>query len=312
VNLDAIEVVTILSYWQSSSELYVIEQCKEDNMPELPEVETVRSGLERYLKGESFVKVILYRDNLRFPFPTGMATSLQGRKVLEIDRRAKYLLIRLSGEMTLLSHLGMSGSFQFSTDEFYTPQKHDHVVFQLSNGSTLIYNDPRRFGVMDLLVTGTDNTHRLLHHLGPEPLGDDWGVAEFSAAIRHKGSAIKTALLDQQVVVGVGNIYACEALFISKISPRRIARTLAGKKKPGIRAQRLVQAVKSVLTTAIEVGGSTLKDFQDVDGNAGYFAHQFQVYGREGKKCVRPGCSSVIQRIVQGGRSTFFCPSCQR
>jgi len=281
-------------------------------MPELPEVETVRKGLERYLQDKTLTQIVTRREGLRFPFPENMSQQLQDRKVLSIKRRAKYLLIRLSGQMTLLSHLGMSGSFRFVTDSAYQPTKHDHVLFYLSGDSVMIYNDPRRFGVLDIVDTRKEDQHRLLHHLGPEPLSNNWDARVFSDSIRHKNGPIKTTLLDQQVVVGVGNIYACEALFIANISPRRKAQSLAAKTQPGIRSERLVTAVKSVLETAIEAGGSTLKDFQDVEGKAGYFAHQFQVYGREGKPCVRPKCSSVISRIVQGGRSTFYCPSCQR
>jgi len=281
-------------------------------MPELPEVETVRKGLERYLKGETLVCVTPRRAGLRFPFPENLASALQGRQVVAIERRAKYLLIRLSGELTLLGHLGMSGSFRFVRDPQYQPARHDHVLFSLSNGSVMVYNDPRRFGVIDLLATAEEGKHRLLRHLGPEPLSDTWNAKVFGETIRHKNGAIKTTLLNQKVVVGVGNIYACEALFLAKISPRRVARTLVAKKSSGVRVQRLVAAVKSVLRTAIAAGGSTLKDFQDVEGKAGYFAHQFQVYGREGQDCLRDDCRDVIQRIVQAGRSTFYCPTCQR
>ena len=176
----------------------------------------------------------------------------------------------------------------------------------------MVYNDPRRFGVIDLFPSGEEKSHRLLHHLGPEPILDTWNTRIFCDSIRNKKGAIKPTLLNQQVVVGVGNIYACEALFLSQISPRRSAQSIAGKKQPGVRAKRLVVAIKSVLKQAIEVGGSTLKDFQDVDGNAGYFSHQFKVYGREGKPCEQEACSGVVQRITQAGRSTFFCPICQR
>lgn len=281
-------------------------------MPELPEVETVRKGLDRYLKGQTITDVTMRRADLRFPFPVDFVTQLTGKTILNIDRRAKYLLIRLSKQKTLLSHLGMSGSFFFADSDSHEPSKHDHVLFKLSNGSTMVYNDPRRFGIMDILQTGTESTHKLLHHLGPEPLSDDWNAMVFCEAIRNRGSSIKTTLLNQEVVVGVGNIYACEALFISKISPRRLARSVGGKRGATVRSKRLVGAVKSVLDTAIEAGGSTLKDFQDVEGNAGYFAHQFKVYGREGEACFSQDCNGVIKRIVQGGRSTFFCPACQR
>ena len=281
-------------------------------MPELPEVETVRKGLERYLQGRTFRQVILRRDGLRFPFPKNLAATLTGKTVQKVERRAKYLLIHMTDNVTMLGHLGMTGSFVFSAEEEYQPSRHDHLLFKLSDGSTMVYNDPRRFGVIDLLQTGAEKEHRLLAHLGPEPLTSDWQAGVFCEAIRHKQGAIKTTILDQKVVVGVGNIYACEALFMSRISPRRKASSVAGKKATGIRAKRLVEAVKLVLQEAIEAGGSTLQDFQDVEGKAGYFAHQFQVYDREGKECVRDECSSTIRRIVQAGRSTFYCPTCQR
>ena len=281
-------------------------------MPELPEVETVRKGLETYLVGHSINLVTTNRDNLRFPFPLNFTARLEGKSVLEIKRRAKYLLIRLSDQMTLLGHLGMTGSFHFVRQDLYAPKSHDHVLFYLSNGSVMVYNDPRRFGILDLLPTDAEEEHRLLRHLGPEPLSTEWDANALSEAVALKNSPIKTVLLDQRVVVGVGNIYACEALHMANISPRRKAKTLAGKQGPTRRSQNLVTAVKSVLATAITAGGSTLKDFQDVEGNAGYFAHQFQVYGREGQPCLQPHCSGTIQRISQSGRSTFFCPTCQR
>ena len=281
-------------------------------MPELPEVETVRRGLEEYLIGHTLREIQLNREGLRFPFPTDLRDVLKGKTVLTIDRRGKYLLIRLSENKTLLSHLGMSGSFTFVKESEYRSKKHDHLLFYLSNNSILVYNDPRRFGVIDVFQTGGDNSHRLLHHLGPEPILDSWNTTVFANSIRNRKGAIKTTLLNQQVVVGVGNIYACEALFLSGISPRRGAGSIAGKMQPGIRAKRLVKSIKTVLTKAIEAGGSTLKDFQNVDGKAGYFAHQFNVYGREGESCLRELCSGEIKRFVQGGRSTFYCPKCQR
>lgn len=281
-------------------------------MPELPEVETVRRGLERHLQGKTLVAVTTHRDGLRFPFPSGFTAQLQGRTVLEIVRRAKYLLIRLSGGQTLLGHLGMTGSFVFVDESTYQPRRHDHVIFRLSGGALMVYNDPRRFGVLDVLETATEPTHRLLRHLGPEPLDDAWTPAVFCDTIRGKRSTIKTTLLDQKVVVGVGNIYACEALFMSGISPLRRAGDVAGPSGTSRSSRLLVQSIKSVLVTAIAAGGSTLKDFQDVEGNAGYFAHQFQVYGREGERCLRDGCSGTIARMVQSSRSTFHCPVCQR
>ena len=280
-------------------------------MPELPEVETVRRGLERHLVGQTLVTVTLRRDGLRFPFPGDFASVLQGRAVLGIERRAKYLLIRLTGGRTLLGHLGMTGSFVFVDPRSHQPRRHDHVLFHLSGGAMMVYNDPRRFGVLDVLETARESEHRLLRHLGPEPLEDAWTPAVFCDTIRDKRGAIKTTILNQKVVVGVGNIYACEALFMSRISPLRPAGEVAGPDGASPPARLLVQSIKSVLATAIEAGGSTLKDFQDVEGNAGYFAHQFQVYGREGERCVRQGCGSTIVRLVQSSRSTFHCPACQ-
>ena len=279
-------------------------------MPELPEVETVKKGLEKYLKGHTIIKVTPNRKGLRFPFPENLS-AIQGKTVLSIVRRAKYLLIRLTDDLSILGHLGMSGSIHFVKTTEYLPKKHDHVLFSLSNDTTMVYNDPRRFGVIDLLQTGQEQQHKLLSHLGPEPLSSAWNVKVFANTIRNKRGPIKTTILNQKVVVGVGNIYACEALFMSKISPRRSACSVAGKNKPGIRAKRLVGSIKTVIQQAIDVGGSTLKDFQDVEGNAGYFSHQFKVYGREGKKCVHEGCKGTIERIVQTGRSTFYCPKCQ-
>jgi len=280
-------------------------------MPELPEVETVRKGLERYLQGHTIVSISPKRKGLRFPFPEDLNEAVQGKTVLSIERRAKYLLIRLTDGLSILGHLGMSGSFHFVSTKEYQPKKHDHVLFYLSNDTIMVYNDPRRFGVIELLQTGEEASHRLLHHLGPEPLSEDWNVKVFAQTIRNKTGPIKTTILNQKVVVGVGNIYACEALFMSKISPRRSAKSIAGKNKPGLRAKRLVSDIKTVIQQAIDVGGSTLKDFQDVEGNAGYFSHQFKVYGREGKKCLRANCNGTIERIIQTGRSTFFCPKCQ-
>ena len=279
-------------------------------MPELPEVETVRKGLERSLQGLQITSVRTNREGLRFPFPEDLV-SITGKEVLSIERRAKYLLIHLSGDLTILAHLGMSGSIQFFVQQEYTPKKHDHVLFSLSNDTVMVYNDPRRFGVIDLVNTKEAKRHRLLNHLGPEPLSNDWNDKVFADKLRHMKGPIKTTLLNQKVVVGIGNIYACEALFMSKISPYRSANSITAKTKPGVKVQRLVSSVKEIIELAIESGGSTLKDFQDVDGHAGSFSSHFKVYGREGKICVRAKCNGSIKRVVQGGRSTFYCPQCQ-
>jgi formamidopyrimidine-DNA glycosylase len=294
-------------------------------MPELPEVETVRRGLMEHFDGRTLVKVELRREGLRFPFPEGMGPRLEGRKITSIERRAKYLLIRLSGGLTWLTHLGMSGHFSllrageeraslhaYSLGLPVGKGRHDHVVVHLDDGSRVVYTDPRRFGVMDLLDTSAEQEHRLLRHLGPEPLAEEWTAAVLAATLRGKRVKIKTALLDQKVVVGIGNIYACEALFRARISPLCISSTLAGKRRPTKRVELLVTAVKEILAEAIESGGSTLNDFQAVDGELGYFTHFFQVYDRAGQECKRESCTGKITRIVQGGRSTFYCPRCQR
>jgi formamidopyrimidine-DNA glycosylase len=294
-------------------------------MPELPEVETVRRGLMEHFGGRTLVKVELRREGLRFPFPESMESRLEGRKIISIERRAKYLLIRLSGELTWLVHLGMSGHFSllgageeraslqpYSKGRLVGEGKHDHVVAHFDDGSRAVYTDPRRFGVMDLIETRAEQEHRLLRHLGPEPLAVDWTANVLASSLRGRGVKIKTALLDQRVVVGIGNIYACEALFRAGISPLRIVSSLAGKHRPTKRLELLVTAIKEILAEAIESGGSTLNDFQAVDGELGYFTHFFQVYDRAGQDCNREECAGKVTRIVQGGRATFHCPRCQR
>jgi len=294
-------------------------------MPELPEVETVRSGLSSHFSGRKIDSVELRRDGLRFPFPSNMNQRMAGRTVESIERRAKYILIRLSGGLTWLVHLGMSGYFSLlQPDEVRSSLraysqgipigegKHDHVVIVLDDGSRAVYTDPRRFGMMDLVDTEFTLNHRLLTNLGPEPLSLDWDSSVLCQSLRNKKTAIKIALLDQKVVVGVGNIYACEALFRAKISPLRISATVAGKRKTTQHAENLVAAIKQILTDAIASGGSTLNDFQAVDGELGYFTHFFQVYDREGESCLRDSCDGTIFRILQGGRSTFYCKKCQK
>ncbi len=293
-------------------------------MPELPEVETVRSGLSKHFQGRSISNVDLKRENLRFPFPPNMANVLQGRKFVEVQRRAKYLLIRVSGGLTLMVHLGMSGYFSllrpgeekksihaYSEGELIGNGKHDHVTIHLDDGSRAVYTDPRRFGMMDVVKTVDENDHRLLKHLGPEPLGDDWDAETLCNSLRGRQINIKTALLNQKIVVGIGNIYACEALFRAKISPERKASSIVTKRGVSKSADLLVSSVKDILNAAIDSGGSTLNDFQAVDGELGYFTHFFQVYDREGEECTIDDCKSTIKRIVQGGRSTFYCKSCQ-
>lgn len=282
-------------------------------MPELPEVETVRRGLTPAMEGQVIVQADVNRPDLRWPFPDNMSERLTGKTVLRLRRRSKYVLADLSSGETLLIHLGMSGRMLISGDqlgqfvhEHPAPEKHDHVVFHMSNGSRVTFNDPRRFGAMDLLDTATAEKHKLLAALGPEPLGNDFNDSVLITAFKNKKSPVKSALLDQGIVCGLGNIYVCEALFRAGISPTRLAKDLI---KPRVRS--LVPIIRDVLSEAIEAGGSSLKDFRQADGELGYFQHSFDVYGREGEPCRTEGCTNAIERIVQSGRSSFHCPTCQ-
>lgn len=282
-------------------------------MPELPEVETVRRGLTPAMKGQVIVKADVNRPDLRWPFPERMSERLTGATITQLRRRSKYILADLDTGETLLIHLGMSGRMLISGDpsaEFThvhpALEKHDHVVFHMENGARITFNDPRRFGAMDLLVTATAEQHKLLAVLGPEPLGNDFNDSVLIDAFKNKKSPIKSALLDQRIVCGLGNIYVCEALFRSKISPKKLAKDVEKSK-----VRTLVPIIRDVLTEAIEAGGSSLKDFRQADGDLGYFQHSFDVYGREGEPCKSPECTKNIERIVQSGRSTFYCTSCQ-
>jgi formamidopyrimidine-DNA glycosylase len=243
-----------------------------------------------------------------------MAERLTGRRVLRLRRRSKYLLCDLDGGETLLVHLGMSGRMMVSGDplgrfvhDHPAAEKHDHVVLDMANGARITFNDPRRFGAMDLMPTDAAGTHRLLAALGPEPLGNGFHEDMLAAAFAGRRTPVKAALLDQRIVAGLGNIYVCEALHRSGISPRRHAGRIA---RP--RLSRLVPAIRAVLREAIEAGGSSLRDYRQADGELGYFQHNFRVYGREGGPCVTPGCEGAVRRIVQSGRSSFYCPRCQR
>ena len=271
-------------------------------MPELPEVETVRAGLLPVMQGARFKSVTLNRPDLRFPFPERFAERLVGATVTALTRRAKFLCAQLSTGERLFMHLGMSGSFTIERGEAVPPAKHDHVVFVMNNGATITFNDPRRFGFMEMV--GQGEPYRL-DGLGPEPLGNSFSAPVLRAALKGKKSKIKAALLDQRVVAGLGNIYVCEALFKSGISPKRAAGRLSVAE-----TERLVGHIKTVLTRAIAAGGSTLKDFKAADGTLGYFQHSFEVYGREGEPCTV--CAREISRIVQSGRSSFYCRSCQK
>src|SRR5262245_47953222 len=288
-------------------------------MPELPEVETVRRGLAPVMEGKRFAKVEVQRGDLRWPLPKGFAQKLNGKTVQGLRRRAKYLLVDLSSGDVLLMHLGMSGSFRIGKDSapgnYYHERSkstpNDHVVFHVSNGATVTFNDPRRFGSMKLVSRVRLEDEPLLRSLGPEPLGNEFDAAMLAKACAGKKTSLKAALSDQRVVAGLGNIYVCEALFRARLSPKRIASTLADRNsKPNERAEKLVDAIKAVLKDAIEAGGSSLRDHRRADGSLGDFQHNFQAYDREGEPC--PSCKGKIKRIVQGGRSTFYCPSCQK
>jgi len=288
-------------------------------MPELPEVETVRRGLAPAMEGERFDKVEVRRGDLRWPLPRGFAQKLHGKLVEGLGRRAKYLLADLSSGDVLLMHLGMSGSFRVgknSTPGSYYHERskstaHDHIVFHMSNGMTVTFNDPRRFGSMKLVPRARLEQEPLLRVLGPEPLGNEFDAAMLAEACAGKKTSLKVALSDQRVVAGLGNIYVCEALFRARLSPKRQASTIADRNgRPNERAERLVDAIKAVLMDAIEAGGSSLRDHRRADGSLGDFQHNFKVYDREGELC--PGCRGKIKRIVQVGRSTFYCPSCQK
>src|SRR5215472_12569525 len=265
-------------------------------MPELPEVETVRRGLEPAMEGKSFVKVEVHRPDLRWPLPKNFAARLQGKTVTGLGRRAKYLLADLSSGDVLVMHLGMSGSFHIFEDKakelgsYYHERAkhvaHDHVVFHMSSGASVTFNDPRRFGSMKLVARDRLEDEPLLKNLGPEPLGNEFDAAMLARACRGKKTSLKAALLDQRVVAGLGNIYVCEALYRARLSPRRLAATLANRKgQPTDHARRLVDAIHAVLNQAIEAGGSSLRDHRQTSGELGYFQHSFQVYDREGEPC---------------------------
>ena len=276
-----------------------------DFMPELPEVETVCRGLESSLVGHQLTKVIQRRPDLRWPLPENFAERLQGRTVKRLYRRAKFILADLDDDYVWMTHLGMSGRMFIQDESTPVLGKHDHIVIETDGGHTIIFQDHRRFGMMDLVIGKNLKNHRLLSGLGPEPLGNSFNSVTLSDALRGRRTPIKSALLNQKVVAGLGNIYVCEALFHSGISPRRLATSI-----PGRRAERLAPAIRDVLTKAIAKGGSTLRDYVQASGELGYFQHEFSVYGREGQPCA--SCAKPVSRLVQAGRSTFFCSNCQR
>ena len=297
-------------------------------MPELPEVETVRRGLQPAMEGARFVKVVVNRGDLRWPLAKDFRQRLEGKTVTGIGRRAKYLLADLSSGDVLLMHLGMSGSFYVFHpkesqaegsalgDTYHERSQHvahDHVIFHMSSGAIVTFNDPRRFGSMKIVPRKKLDAEPLLNRLGPEPLGNAFDAAMLAQACKGKKTSLKAALSDQRVVAGLGNIYVCEALYRARLSPKRFASTIAAKGgAANERAERLVEAIKAVLNDAIEAGGSSLRDHKRTDGELGMFQHHFGVYDREGEKCPTPGCKGTVKRIVQNGRSTFYCPSCQK
>ena len=294
-------------------------------MPELPEVETVRRGLQPVMEGARIVSVETRRPDLRFPFPPDFAKRLSGKKIVSLGRRAKYLTAEIEGGPLLICHLGMSGSFRIEADGgvstsggFYHERSkaasHDHVVFHLASPrgkkSKVVFNDPRRFGFM--LFADANNEHPMLADLGVEPTGNTLDGRLLADLLRGRKAPLKAALLDQTLIAGLGNIYVSEALWRAGLSPRRAAGTIApANGKAGARAEKLATAIRSVIADAIEAGGSSLRDYVHADGSLGYFQHSFSVYDREGEPCRKPGCTGTISRIVQSGRSTFYCPICQ-
>ena len=283
-------------------------------MPELPEVETVRRGLAPVMEGQRIERAEVNRPDLRWPFPERMAERLTGAEVRGLRRRSKYILADLNSGETLLIHLGMSGRMLISGDplglfvhDHPAPEKHDHVVFHMANGARVTFNDPRRFGAMDLMETATADAHKLLAPIGPEPLGNAFNEAYLVAKLKDKNTPIKAALLDQRIVAGLGNIYVCEALYRAGISPKRRAGAISKA-----RVAALVPIIRQVLQDAIESGGSSLRDFRQADGELGYFQHRFDVYGREDEPCRKDTCQGTVKRLVQSGRSSFYCGRCQR
>jgi len=295
-------------------------------MPELPEVENVRRGLEPHFKGNRILRVETRRRDLRFPFPERFGERLEGAKVASLERRAKYLIAHLSTGEALIMHLGMTGRFTVRVKgakqalelgefayETSNDAKHEHVVFQLSGGEQVSYSDPRRFGYMLLVPEPQLGEHPLFRGLGVEPLGADLTAAYLAKRALGRRSNLKAFLMDQRIIAGLGNIYVCEALFRAGLAPSRKASTLAKRSgAPSVHAEPLVAAIRAVLEEAIAAGGSTLRDYRRADGSEGRFQERFSVYGREGEPCVRPGCRGIVRRTIHGARSTFYCPVCQR
>lgn len=285
--------------------------CPKAEMPELPEVETVRAGLIPAMEGQVIALAEVNRADLRWPFPPNMAQRLTGVRVEKLRRRSKYILADLSSGEVLLIHLGMSGRMLVSgavlgdfVQAHSAPQKHDHVVLHMQGGARVTFNDPRRFGAMDLMTAAHEAAHPLLASLGPEPLGNSFDGPYLAARLAGRKTPIKSALLDQRIVAGLGNIYVCEVLHRAGISPSRLAGDIPD-------SPRLVPIIREVLENAIAAGGSSLRDYRQASGELGYFQHSFAVYGREGQACQKASCGGEIRRIVQSGRSSFYCATCQ-
>lgn len=280
-------------------------------MPELPEVETVMRGMEHAIKGRAIINVDQRRKNLRIPFPANFPVVLEGQKVQQLSRRAKYILVQLDSDKTVIMHLGMSGRVLLvGPDQKYEIQKHDHLILSFDDDSKMIFNDARRFGMVMLANTNEIESHKAFANLGPEPLGNHFSADVLFAALKNKKTNIKNALMDQRIVAGLGNIYVCESLFYAGIHPERICATITKAE-----SEKLVQAIRDVLNKAIAAGGSTLKDYRHADGELGYFQHQFAVYDRAGETCSKcPGAINkcCIEKITQSGRSTYFCPQAQK
>ena len=293
-------------------------------MPELPEVETVRRGLAPFMEGRRIAALTLNRADLRFPLPAAFRERVEGRRVAMLGRRAKYLIVTLEGDLSIIAHLGMSGSFRIEEADavgtFHHPrskdQAHDHVVFTMAgDGSAeirIIYNDPRRFGFMELVETAALDLYPAFAALGPEPSGNQLSAGYLAGRFRARKTPVKAALLDQKVIAGLGNIYVCEALHRAGIGPARpVSALVTPAGAPSARLEQLTRAIRDVIAEAIEAGGSSLRDHIQTDGSLGYFQHRFRVYDREGQPCATPGCGGTVVRIVQSGRSTFHCPACQ-
>ena len=283
-------------------------------MPELPEVETVKRGLEEFIINESIKEVYLSKFSLRFPWPKDFVSKIVSKKIISIKRRAKYIIIGLSDNYSIIAHLGMSGSYKVlkkSEVQDYRILKHDHLIIDLDNFK-IVYNDPRRFGYIDL--TNQDpETHKFLSSLGPEPLSNYFNADNLAETLLNKNKPIKNTLLDQNIVSGLGNIYVCEALFRSKINPKKnCSKLITSKGKPRKNLILLVKKINEVIKEAIEAGGSSLRDFSNTSGKMGYFQSSFNVYNRENEKCLLGSCNGVVKRIIQSGRSTFFCSKCQK